>query len=1182
MYVQAQGFDGYRDRWYGQTQQLYTRVSIRVADGEALEIHEFLVSTADGTGRVEVAAFLADHVSPATEVCIQLQPQAPRANEPALEVCNAKKGVYVFTGVKDGIYQIYNTGKGSTAQQYYPGTTNANSPTETTTVDAGESVKVEFLLHTRSAVHGYVLDGDGKPVIGARVDLMWGPPSGGQVALEYTDANGRYVAPWSSCGSSTSCFLQLRVSAGSENQYVWFGDSATREGAAPISASGYSELAPITLPSEAPGNIRGVIEIPEPWGGSTACVVALEGDTGVASDCGPVGSEFVLSGLPAGDYGLCVSRKPSNGEFHWCFDPGDDYAVLGGLAAHVPQIEFAVAAGATTVADLDFEQQLTVTVGSDEGDAIVGGCVDVRRADKPSAPPVATSCDGADGVFEFDFTSAVTRFRVYAYGFEGQGPAAFDVAGPYVDAEVIHGSDEDVDVSLAPWGTVGGTITLPEGSESEIACVDFFGDDSYDRACLEPGGGSYSISLPDDDYLALFTSDSAVLATEWYDDAASYENATAVTVESGSVASVNAVLADAGVIAGVLELSSGAPATSVCVEAYLGSGEFVRRACTDSGGAYMLDAIVPGTYRLYFDSSGAATPGWNGGADLASATDVAVSASATTTVDATLASQSFFLGHIVLPVGASQDGAIYAYDAQTGNYAAGAVPDSSGDFVLYVGAGSYNLLFEDFSGAANEWYNNAASLGSAKSVTARPAGTNLGNIVLSGDGAFEGNFYNIGSSVPESACATAYFAKTGHWAASTCGSRGDRFTLDNLAPGTYRVRLWTENGNERWLGGSSWSSATKVKVARGQVKWLQFDPIAFNVKRTFVKGEVLQFGMVFSNHESGTATISAQGGDGESRVVKTGIAVADGVGLTTFAPARSAQHSVTFGNATQTVYFEKRRSTVQVALPDTYVSGVPFTVTARLDAPGNGPAKLEQRIGGGKWKTVKHGVKIVDGVGSRAITLNGGGTAEFRVTFDGVQSEEVSLTRDEITFDAAGGGDFFKGGAYDVDFTVTSDETFAGDVDLWVKKGSKKWTKAGKVTFVDGAGTATVKPSAKTTLYQLRAGPDRSAVVTFTKVNPTITLAFGDGDDGTHVVGDSFDLNVTIAGPDASTVPLYTGNVVLKIRKPGKSWSKVSGGVNIVDGVGTITLNQLKGKRDYQVVFGGKKSHIVRATGTSA
>ena len=546
---------------------------------------------------------------------------------------------------------------------------------------------------------------------------------------------------------------------------------------------------------------------------------------------------------------------------------------------------------------------------------------------------------------------------------------------------------------------------------------------------------------------------------------------------------------------------------------------------------------------------------------------------------------SSITGRIVVPNDAHLDGVVVAYKPRSLEVEEVVDVGADGSFRIPLLPGKHFLRFFDFDGAANEWYDNSKTLAGAVTVTPRfGEGRNIGTVVLAPSGSIGGEIASPPGYSAGDVCVYAYH-KNGSYEMGACGLPGSPFTLDNLSTDGYKLVFVDEDDNfQYWRGSDSWRQAAIVTVVAGSSAWLQTGPVTIDMPTDFVSGEATGVVIDTGNDAVGSAKMQQKKPGGSWTTVSGAVKVVDGLGAKTVTPTKGIQYRVVFGGVTSNVVAPTlvNVSSVELTVPSSYVAGVPFDVDVALDEPGNGTAKLQQRIDGGAWKTVKHGVKIVDGAGSRTITLNGGDTVEYRASYYGSDlSDVVSLTRDEITFDAAGGGDFFKGGAYDVDFTVTSDETFAGDVDLWVKKGSKKWTKAGKVTFVDGAGTATVKPSAKTTLYQLRAGPDRSAVVTFTKVNPTITLAFGDGDDGTHVVGDSFDLNVAIAGPDASTVPLYTGNVVLKIRKPGKSWKKVSGGVNIVDGVGTITLNQLKGKRDYQVVFGGKKSHIVRATGTA-
>ena len=161
-------------------------------------------------------------------------------------------------------------------------------------------------------------------------------------------------------------------------------------------------------------------------------------------------------------------------------------------------------------------------------------------------------------------------------------------------------------------GTIAGSVTgsITNGSGAPVAGVEVWAygaDDLWVGSGLGVSGadGSYSIDgLAPGDYRVMFrpSADSGLIL-EWFDDVRPRGAAVPITVGPGAaVTGVDADLAGGGSIAGSVVDGSGAPLAGVQVWAYgdgdtwVGSGA----ATTGSDGAYVIDGLAPGDYRVLF------------------------------------------------------------------------------------------------------------------------------------------------------------------------------------------------------------------------------------------------------------------------------------------------------------------------------------------------------------------------------------------------------------------------------------------------------------------------------------------------------------------------------------------------------------------------------------------------------
>ncbi|PKQ25396.1 MAG: hypothetical protein CVT64_10370 [Actinobacteria bacterium HGW-Actinobacteria-4] len=222
--------------------------------------------------------------------------------------------------------------------------------------------------------------------------------------------------------------------------------------------------------------------------------------------------------------------------------------------------------------------------------------------------------------------------------------------------DIASGALVTVNADLMTAAEITGTVSLTGGAPAD-ACVGVYELDNdfiYARCTNDLGQYVLDSLRPGTYYLSFFAPEG--WANEWHDNSHLIDNATPVTIAVGESKTVDATLAPASTLAGVVKSTSGAVATGGCVYAYVISGEdYVINGydCVDSTGAYSIQ-VPPGTpHRLLFQGFYAgATPladTWSGGsATLEGASSWTAPLGSTVTANANLASAGASRGTIAL------------------------------------------------------------------------------------------------------------------------------------------------------------------------------------------------------------------------------------------------------------------------------------------------------------------------------------------------------------------------------------------------------------------------------------------------------------------------------------------------------------------------------------------------------
>jgi len=168
---------------------------------------------------------------------------------------------------------------------------------------------------------------------------------------------------------------------------------------------------------------------------------------------------------------------------------------------------------------------------------------------------VASNVTGADGTYVVQGLGVGeyrVEFRSDSYANEWfENAVSLESASPVV---VSSGQSATVNAELAMPGMITGTVTASDGSPLEAIQVNVYDVNwNYAGTSATATDGSYAVSgLAAGDYKVEFDDQTNAYSDEWFEDAADFYSATAVSVGSGGSVSVDAVLATPGTITGTV------------------------------------------------------------------------------------------------------------------------------------------------------------------------------------------------------------------------------------------------------------------------------------------------------------------------------------------------------------------------------------------------------------------------------------------------------------------------------------------------------------------------------------------------------------------------------------------------------------------------------------------------------
>jgi hypothetical protein len=301
----------------------------------------------------------------------------------------------------------------------------------------------------------------------------------------------------------------------------------------------------------------------------------------------------------------------------------------------------------------------------------------------------------------------------------------------------------------------------------------------------------------------------------------------AVVFATISIAAIGGVASAAptGSIAGYVYKADG---VTPVAGAYVGAhdsttGGWVEGSYTSASGAYIIDGLSSGSYRVRASAPGYIPEWYDEVSTFESATTVSVSApNETSGIDFTLTPASSISGHVY-----HTDGTTPLPGASVAVYEDVSVPgtwmwlaegysgaDGSYSITTGTGAGTYRVKAEA-KGEAAKYYNNASDP-AASTPVAVAAGQDTPNInfTLAHIGCITGTLYEPDGVTPlKTGSIQAYNSTTGDWVNYGSSNEDTGEYYINLPPGTYRLMGEAKGyAAEYYTNASDFASATPVSV----------------------------------------------------------------------------------------------------------------------------------------------------------------------------------------------------------------------------------------------------------------------------------------------------------------------------------------------------------------------------------
>ena len=728
-------------------------------------------------------------------------------------------GFYEISGLASGSYHVEaDASDRGFVREFYDDTTDYGSASPVPVTAGTSTPNIDFVMTSGGSISGVVYDTDGVTPLGD-VDISANSEVGGGGHTR-SRGDGSYKIE----GLATGVY---RVSANLEGYiHLFYSSTPSYDEATLVDVTTGAETQGIDIVMQTGGSISGTVVTAnpgDPIAGVDVWANSYDGAGGGNGTRTNLDGTYEITGLAPDQYRVRAQKSDAGYVGEWYDDTTD-------WGAATPVV---VAAGAPTTG-IDFD------LGS--GGAISGFVFNASGTDPIAGADVWAEsfvcCGGgngartaSDGSYRIDGLSP-GDYRVQAsnpgFAFEYyDNTDSYDSSTPVTVTS--DGDRSGVNFTLDQAGTISGTVynasgTAPienanvwanrqdggGGSGAQTAA-----DGTYTVDSLT--GGSYIVSAMKDGYI-----------TEFYQEVSDYESSTEVVVVGGQDRpNVDFTLETGGSISGTVVNASGTPVVGANVGAHpAGGGCCGGGAPTRLDGTYTITGLATGSYLVIADRDGFVQTFFDGVANHASATPVAVVAGAESqNVDFVLLS-----GGAISGVVRNASGTAPLPNVEVRAQPFGGGP---GEDVLTGADGSYRIddlgpgQYRVVAGGQNyieEFWQETPEYASATPVTVVQGGDEQGiDFTLESGGSISGMVYNAAGTVP-TGDADVWVEEVdgpeeGPGGPPPLGTRSlpdGSYTISGLLPGQYIVQARADNhALEYYLEAFNFASATPVSVTAG-------------------------------------------------------------------------------------------------------------------------------------------------------------------------------------------------------------------------------------------------------------------------------------------------------------------------------------------------------------------------------